>query len=74
MSITFFAVWLVATAAVFFGMGMHKQKSNEEDPFEDAAPPFSPKRLIASVILAGGLGFLIAALLIYGLEQTLAVK
>lgn len=74
MSITFIAVWLISAAAVFFGMGMHKRKSNDEDPFENAAPPFSPKRLTASVILSGGLGFLIAALLIYGFEQTLALK
>jgi len=74
MSITFFAVWFAVSGLAYFGMGMHKRKSGDPDSPETEVHPLNPQRLIASTILAGGVGFVVAALLIYGFEQTLTVK
>lgn len=74
MSISFFAVWFAVSGVVYFGMGMHRWKPRDQDPFDDEAHPLNPQRLIASIILAAGIGFVAAALILYGFEQTLAER
>ena len=74
MTVTFMAVWFAVTGLLFFGMGMHKRKTGEPDLDVTEVHPFNPERLFASLVMASGIGFIAAVLILYGFEQTLAER
>ncbi|MED6308915.1 MAG: hypothetical protein VX624_03330 [Pseudomonadota bacterium] len=74
MTVTFMAVWFAVSGLLFFGMGMHKRKTGEPDLDVTEVHPFNPKRLFASLVMASGIGFIAAVLILYGFEQTLAER